>query len=188
MKSDPITSMKEQTHLRSSTPAQRTVPIPGTKFAIAIGTAAVRPYSMRVQPELLHAIGDWLSQKFDLPQAVELPRVVFVPSRKIRTLRYGNEADLFGATDVVAVYGAPNRTIYLPQGWTGSTAAELSILVHEMVHHLQNLAGMKFACSGEREKLAYQAQQEWLALFGRNLFEDFDTDAFTLLVRTACGP
>jgi len=57
-----------------------------------------------------------------------------------------------------------------------------------MVHHLQNLAGMKFACSGEREKLAYQAQQEWLALFGRNLFEDFDTDAFTLLVRTACGP
>ena len=76
IKSDPITSMQEQTHLRSSTPAQRTVPISGPDFAIAIGTAAVRSYSMRVQPELLHAIGDWLSQKFDLPQNSEMAKSV----------------------------------------------------------------------------------------------------------------
>jgi len=128
---NPTTSMKDQMQLRSLTPARRTVSVPSAEFAIAVGTAALRPYSMRVQPELLHAIGNWLSQKFDLPRIAELPRVVFVPDSTIRTLRYGNETDLFGATDVAAVYGDSNETIYLPQGWTGSTVAELSILVHE---------------------------------------------------------
>jgi hypothetical protein len=80
-----------------------------------------------------------------------------------------------------------DRTIYLPKTWTGDTPVELSILVHEMVHHLQNLAGMTFACPGAREKLAYAAQKDWLALFGHDLFTEFETDAFTLLVRTECG-
>jgi hypothetical protein len=45
---------------------------------------------------------------------------------------------------------------------------------------------MKFACLEAREKLAYAAQRDWLALFGRDLFTDFETDPFTLLVRTEC--
>lgn len=61
-----------------------------------------------------------------------------------------------------------------------------SVLVHEMVHHLQNLAGLTYACPEEREQLAYAAQQDWLALLGRNLFTDFGSDAFTLTARTHC--
>jgi hypothetical protein len=90
------------------------------------------------------------------------------------------------ASTVVAIYDDQDRTVYLPEGWTGSTPAELSVLVHEMVHHLQNLAGLTFACHEEREQLAYKAQQDWLALFGRDLFAEFGTDAFTVLVLTHC--
>ena len=46
---------------------------------------------------------------------------------------------------------------------------------------------MTFACAAEREQLAYAAQRDWLALFGRDLFTDFDTDAFTLMARTHCA-
>jgi hypothetical protein len=54
------------------------------------------------------------------------------------------------------------------------------------VHHLQNVGGLTFACPQEREKLAYEAQERWLKLFGRDLEQDFDLDRFTLLVTTNC--
>jgi len=78
------------------------------------------------------------------------------------------------------------RTIYLPDEWTGSTPAELSVLVHEMVHHLQNLAGLKYECPQAREKLAYTAQERWLGLFGHDLAQDFELDGFSLLAKTKC--
>jgi hypothetical protein len=61
------------------------------------------------------------------------------------------------------------------------------MLVHEMVHHLQNMAGLTFACPEAREKPAYRAQQDWLALSGRDFFAEFATDPFSLLVRTECA-
>jgi len=89
---------------------------------------------------------------------------------------------------IVALYDDRTRTIYLPEPWTGATPAEQSVLVHEMVHHLQNLAGQKFACPQAREKPAYAAQKAWLARFGEDFFEAFETDTMTMLVRTRCGP
>jgi Domain of unknown function (DUF6647) len=89
--------------------------------------------------------------------------------------------------DIVAVYDDANRTIYLPEGWTGVTPAEQSLLVHEMVHHLQNLGKLKYECSEAREKLAFAAQEQWLGLFGRSLSSEFDIDPFTLKVKTVCG-
>jgi hypothetical protein len=57
---------------------------------------------------------------------------------------------------------------------------------HEMVHHLRNRAGKRYNCAGAREELAYAAQDKWLNLFGRNLSTEFQIDAFTLHVGTAC--
>jgi len=58
--------------------------------------------------------------------------------------------------------------------------------VHEMVHHLQNLAGVKFECPAAREKTAYLAQDKWLARFGKSLENDFDVDMFTVVISSAC--
>jgi hypothetical protein len=136
----------------------------------------------------------WLSVNFDLPAVQDHPRVEIVPQAKIIALRYGaflsnaNDADApRREPSVVAVYEHATQTIYLPEGWTGKTAAELSILVHEMVHHLQNAGKLKFACPQEREALAYRAQEQWLGLFGRSLSRDFELDPFTVLVSTRCG-
>jgi hypothetical protein len=52
-----------------------------------------------------------------------------------------------GSPDVreaVAAYDDEMKTIYLPEGWTGATPAERSVLVHPMVHHLQNLGKLKY--------------------------------------------
>lgn len=138
---------------------------------------------------LLTTIVLWLSTNFALPASYDHPRVEFLPPTEIMALRYASllGRSLQGPREVVSVYDNATRTIYLPEGWKGDTPAQLSILVHEMVHHLQNVGKLKFECPQEREQLAYKAQERWLDLFGRDLLRDFELDPFTLLVITKCG-
>jgi hypothetical protein len=134
---------------------------------------------------LLNAIVTWLAANFDLPANYDHPTIELAPAKTIAALRFG-AAGTSGQSDVVAVYVDRTRTIVLPQDWTGRTPAELSVLVHELVHHLQDLDKRTYNCPQLREKLAYDAQEKWLGLFGRNLESEFGIDAMTLLVGTAC--
>ena len=141
--------------------------------------------------ELMNSILNWLVTNFGLPVIRDLPRMEFVQPAAMARLRYrgsaGNQAiPLDGGRDIVAVYDDAKRTIYLPEGWTGATPAEQSLLVHEMVHHLQNLGNLNYECPEAREKLAFAAQEKWLELFDRTLASEFELDPFTLLVRTSC--
>lgn len=155
--------------------------------------------ALSLHAPLLAAIQDWLVSEFDLPRVERQPRIELAPPASIALLRYegllstprpggapNGALDLSSESDIVAVYVDSTETIYLPERWTGTTAAELSVLVHELVHHVQNVGGLKYACSQEREKLAYEAQERWLGLFGRSLERDFDLDGFSLLVKTRC--
>lgn len=152
-------------------------------------------------PALLAAIAAWLSADFGMSAVQDPPRVMLVPLAKLEMLRFGGllpdratHVDNGGDRtvswdreyDVVALYDDATQTIYVQEGWTGATPAELSVLVHEMAHHLQNLAGSKYRCAEARERPAYVAQARWLALFGKSLGGEFSIDPMTLLVRTAC--
>jgi hypothetical protein len=141
--------------------------------------------------QLMNSIQEWLAAKFDLPVIREAPHIEFIQPASMAQLRYrgsaGNQAmPLDIERDIVAVYDDAKRTIYLPEGWTGVTPAEQSLLVHEMVHHLQNLGSLKYECPEAREKLAFAAQEQWLELFDHTLASEFELDPFTLLVRTSC--
>jgi hypothetical protein len=139
----------------------------------------------RDAPPLLDTIVLWLSANFDLPASKQPPRLATLPEADLITMRYGPEAQV-APGQVVAVYDDADGTIYLSEKWTGRSPAEISVLVHEVVHHLQSSADQRFACPAERERLAYHAQGEWLALFGETLVTAFDIDAATLLVSTVC--
>src|SRR5262249_46391603 len=128
----------------------------------------------------------------------EHPSIEFASPAKIVSLRFSgllsdpgaqvapNDRASSAQPDTIAIYYDATRTIYLPEGWTGDTPAELSVLVHEVVHHFQNVLRLKYECPQEREKLAYIAQDRCLALFGHSLESDFHMDAFSLLVKTRC--
>jgi hypothetical protein len=88
--------------------------------------------------------------------------------------------------DVLAVYSDTKRTIYLSEHWSGADEAELSVLVHEVVHHLQNAAGLKYNCPGDRERTAYQAQAAWLRQFDKSLESEFGLDGLSILVHSNC--
>ena len=146
--------------------------------------------------DLLISIENWLSSQFDLPTINHHPRVELVAPSTIASLAYKKllsdpsvlaDSEMTGSQpDTVSLYDDVTQTIYLPKGWAGSADVEVSVLVHEMVHHFQNLLGFKYACAQEREKLAYMAQDRWLARSGLSLASEFDLDPFSLLVATTC--
>jgi hypothetical protein len=159
-----------------------------------------RIINVRANETSVDEIAKWVSANFELPYSREQPRLERVSQLRLHQLRHRAflplQSQAIGGEhstplpqyrrEVVAVYDDTTRTVYLPEGWTGETIAEQSVLVHEMVHHLQNLAGKKFACAGEREKPAYLAQDRWLRLHGLELEKEFDVDLFTVVVLSAC--
>lgn len=147
---------------------------------------------------LLTAMVMWLSVNFGLPASDNHPDIRFATAEDILLFRYKaftperrqqvlpTYAGMPEAR-VIAVYDESKRAILLPEGWSGRTPAELSILLHELVHHLQSAAGLRFECPAERERVAYQAQERWLGLFNRSLESEFHIDPFTLKVATTCA-
>src|SRR5262245_12235420 len=111
---------------------------------------------------LITLIIAWLSSNFDLPATYEHPSVQLVSSQHLVAMRYGAIASA-GGSQPLALYHDSSRTIYLSDNWTGATPAELSVLVHEVVHHLQNVGKLTYQCAAAREALAYAAQVKMVA-------------------------
>ena len=155
---------------------------------------------------LMTTIAIWLSANFGFPEAAIHPHVKFVNQHDLVEARASIleteeekaklRASLAGGGDpgqghgFVALYDDTSRTIYLQEDWSTTSAADVSVLVHEMVHHLQNEGGIEYPCEEGREHPAYQAQRKWLENAGTNLEQEFEIDAMTLLVLTKCwfGP
>lgn len=144
---------------------------------------------------LLTVITIWLSTNFGLPAVNDHPQLRFVDppqmfeaytsalsNDEIANLR---KAETSGS-DLIAVYDDKSRTIYLPADWSASSPADVSILVHEMVHHLQRFDEITFQCAEDREKTAYEAQAQWLNLLGTTLEQEFELDEMSLLFLTKC--
>ena len=184
-------------------PQEQTAEVSGVNYAVVFGGPELQPVAAGPTQALLTAIVPWLSANFALPPSYQHPNIKLVAATEILFLRYraftaekqrevlnaiyGSAASPGNGRKAVAIYDDVTRTIFLPDGWTGRTQAELSVLVHEMVHHLQKEAGLIYPCPGASEKLAYEAQEKWLGLFGLDLASEFDIDPFTLLATTACA-
>jgi hypothetical protein len=184
----------------------RNVQIPGTDYEIDF----TQKPSGGVHPSqsLIKAIKRWLSLNFYLRATYPDPIIQLATAETLTTLRYrgflsewprdivfpGQQPavqfeEMMSSRDregLIAVYDDEMKTIYLPKNWTGSTPAELSVLVHEMVHHLQGATPARYECPQAREELAYIAQEKWLSLFGHDLETEFNIDPLTLVVSTRC--
>lgn len=161
-------------------------------FILAVSAAPGRTQAEGISPELgplSVALAAWVSEATGLPMPGSMPNIRFAEPEDMPDLMsvIARTQGAAAGAEIVAFYDASRRIIYLPAGWTGSTPGELSILVHEMVHHAQASAGSRFACAAEREQEAYGAQTRWLQLFGTDLGREFGMDRVFLLVATTCG-
>jgi len=125
------------------------------------------------------AIMQWVSEYLRISGNYDLPCIEFARTGSIATLRSRNahskRRDMGAYDDTV-------NTIYVPEGWIGKTPTEVSILIHQMAYHVQNVAGLRYECSWERERLAYAAQESWLRLHDSNLWKAFAIDPVIFLL------
>jgi hypothetical protein len=158
----------------------------GSGFEIVIGERQPDPGG-----RLLEALAIWVGAKLGQTVPISLPKLVFKPADQIAALRFKQyTSEMVQQQDrpnIISIYDARESSIYLRDIWSGATAADLSVLVHELVHHFQEVHQAKFECEAAREAKAFELQEKWLRLFGESLEEEFQIDPFTLLVRTSCG-
>ncbi|CAN7638316.1 hypothetical protein LJR090_005595 [Bosea sp. LjRoot90] len=158
----------------------------GSGFEIVIGERQPDPGG-----RLLEALAIWVGAKLGQPVPTSLPKLVFKPADQVTVLRFKQYASEIvqqqDRPNIISIYDSRENIIYLRDTWRGATAADLSVLVHELVHHFQEVHQEKFECDAAREAKAFELQEKWLRLFGESLEEEFQIDPFTLLVRTSCG-
>jgi hypothetical protein len=145
------------------------------------------PSSVPVEA-LLAAIGAWVAVELGLEAAPEPPAIRRDSPERLASRR-GWGARLAGRpghVGVLALYDASAGRIHLRSDWTGRDVYEVSVLVHEMVHHAQHVTGRRFACPGSAEAEAYTLQARWLGLFGADLAALGVDPLFVRLLR-ACG-
>jgi hypothetical protein len=133
----------------------------------------------------LSCIAAWLVEEFGLPMTRESPRIEIEDEWELARLRLGNSVPN-QAHDILALYDDATRTIHISQEWSKATPAALSVLIHEMVHHMQNQGKMTYECAEAREEIAYEAQERWLSRSGKSLESEFSIDPMTRLMRTKC--
>ena len=128
--------------------------------------------------EILTALMIWLGANTPFNTNFDVPVVVFLPQEEMNTMYYkDNEHE---PNSLHGMYDKENDIIYLPDDWDRREAWDMGVLVHEMVHYLQDMNEMKFACSAEMEKMAWPIQQFYLKK--RHNFDwDYDKLWFTMI-------
>ena len=132
--------------------------------------------------EILTALMLWLSANTPFQAHPELPKVVFLPIETMEQMFYGDNE--YEPDQLRGMYNKDIDTIYLPDDWNRNSAWDMGVLVHEMVHYLQDQNEMKFNCSNEMEKMAWPIQQFYL----KKVHDyDWDYDQLWFLVISNCN-
>lgn len=118
--------------------------------------------------ELLVALITWIHAVSGLPVPTDLPEVKRADTVELCAVVHGGDAcnpllpTLAGAYD-------DEGTILLLHAWKPDNAYDLSLLVHELAHFMQDRSGASYACLGAREREAYRIQDRFLQSMGTSL-------------------
>lgn len=107
---------------------------------------------------LMLALMAWASAHTGLPAAERPPVIEFRTAEQMHHM-----AGAAVGNEIGALYRP--GVITLPEGWNVRDAGDVSTLLHELVHHLQD-AGLSRLPRCAKEGMAYNAQYAWLAAAG----------------------
>lgn len=106
----------------------------------------------------------WLSSHSDLNWKVPLPFIEQVSHEELLKIGKG---DIPG-TVLLAVYDHEKRIIYLSSRFDPENFDHRGILVHELLHHIQNVNKVWYRnCISEYEVEAYRVHNLWYTEHGR---------------------
>jgi len=119
---------------------------------------------------LLIALMVWINANLGYTVELTPPNVEYKTYYQLHTLAYAGEVPFDSVKPVIqALYIEETETIYLPVGFVPKAPEQLAVLVHELVHHIQNLSGKKFKCKAAQELDAYDLQDKFLKTMGMKI-------------------
>lgn len=108
------------------------------------------------------------------------PSIAFVSVEEMRERAAGRHS-------VVALYQRSEATIYLPETWSRDALYDRAMLLHELVHHVQQFNGVPARCPNQREWQAYKVTGMWLAEQGvEDPYAFLNVDEFTVAILSLC--
>ena len=129
----------------------------------------------------------WISQVSGLPLPADTPEIERVDPARIATLASGpGAADPETESGYLALYHADSQTVLLRRDWDMRDLRDRSVLVHELVHHMQAAAGREYVCKGAMEREAYEVQSAWLEARGADFYEVMKMNGLFLYAVTRC--
>jgi hypothetical protein len=129
---------------------------------------------------LVSSLEDWLDARADWPRRKPPPRIRFVSQwqAEARQSATGN----FQHGRLRGLYDPDHSEILLVRPWDPRNAQDVSVLLHELVHHRQ--APHHWYCPAAQEPQAYRLQDAWLADQGRSI----EVNWMAVVLDAGCTP
>jgi hypothetical protein len=133
--------------------------------------------------DLVIAILAWIAVQLGVQPPVA-PQIEFASPQQMAQLAYGSCQPTLPVT---ALYDRKTHTVYLDKGWQPDDLRNQSILLHELVHHVQESHQFPYPCMAAREGAAYSLQVKWLREHGvADPFSLLNINEITILLASAC--
>ena len=110
--------------------------------------------------EILTALMIWLGANTPFDTNHDIPKILFVTQAQMEEMFYTGSNKM--PNTLHGLYDKESDTIILSDQWDRRKAWDMGVLLHEMVHYLQDQNNMKFRCPAEMEKDAWPIQQKYL--------------------------
>jgi hypothetical protein len=108
------------------------------------------------------------------------PFIELIPAQELRE-KSGRPA---GA---VSLYMRTTATVYLPLGWSSARIYDRAMLMHELVHHVQEFNQVPSQCNAALERQAYDLTRKWLTDKGvADPYGLLNTDELTITILSTC--
>ena len=109
--------------------------------------------------EILVALLLWIGSNSDYNTDVPFPTILFMEQEKMEQMFYQGikkHGELHG------FYHTEKNFIVLPDTWDRRKPWDLSVLLHELIHYVQDTNNIEFKCNMEMERLSWPLQQKYL--------------------------
>ena len=112
---------------------------------------------------LVNALDDWLDRHSDWPRRAAAPHIRLVSPWEAQA-RQGASGSLQRGR-LRGLYDPDRAEILLVRPWNPRDSDDVSVLLHELVHHRQQ--PHHWYCPAAQELSAYRLQDAWLGTFGQ---------------------
>lgn len=129
----------------------------------------------------------WAASFTGLPVPDTMPTIHMTTNQKIfEHVRPNQEYKEDSGFTVRALYDHDTSTIWLNENWNPDNLVDLSIMLHELIHHMQYESGNEYECHAAMEKEAYAAQIAWVEAAGEDPWKLLNMNALFVFYVTTC--